>query len=122
MAFLGVIQNHPNHPYAHTNIVFGGARPAILNSANLAATISVCWGFVLHQLELTPEQWATVAAGKELAVKGKGYMYEGKFFQNNWFFNNDDYDLVVTYGEFCRIGYSGSLSEDMICEHPPVKK
>ena len=117
MTFLGVIQNHPNHPFAHANIIFGGGRLPALKPSNLAATISVCWGFALHQIELTPEQWATVETGTEVALKGKGYMHEGKFFQDTWFFNNGDFDLVVTYGEFCRVGYCGSLSEKMIREH-----
>ncbi len=130
----------PNHPFAHTQIGFGLKRPPVSKPrsespkeldgvepstaphevTDQAATISVEWGYELHSLTLTPEQWATILGGEELGVKGAGYWYEGTFFDDYWHFTGGlDGDLIVFYGDDGGTGWNGPLRGATIEEHSP---
>jgi hypothetical protein len=123
MANLGERPIPPNHPFARPQITFGQAQPRFAHTLGVAATISVSWGYELHELTLKPKQWAKVMAGEGLSVDGPGYGYEGEWFQDYWTFDSGlDGDLVVSYGDDGGTGWIGKLSSASITEHPPRSK
>ena len=85
---------------------------------NRSATITVCWGNddVTASVHLTPRNWARIKAGKPLQISGKGYYYEGDFYQDFWNFEGGlDGGLLVTYTD-CGVGFDGILREAEIEE------
>lgn len=85
-----------------------------------AAKITVEWGYESHALVLTPRNWARIVAGKPLAIRGKGYRYEGEFFWDYWEFDGGrDGALLVTYGKDGGTGFGGKLSDALIEEFEP---
>jgi hypothetical protein len=61
--------------------------------------LRVSWanGDVTLDLTITPENWSKVVRGERVVVKGKGYHYEGEFFQDEWSFSGGlDGDLTVS--------------------------
>jgi hypothetical protein len=62
--------------------------------------LRVSWanGDVILNLTVSPENWSKILRGERVVVKGKGYHYEGEFFQDEWYFSGGlDGDLRVTY-------------------------
>jgi len=86
---------------------------------NLAATITVEWGYENHSITLSPDQWSEVKSGEGLGVEGDGYYYEGEFFEDFWNFGSAEeaYSLEVSYGHDGGTGYIGSLSDATVEEH-----
>lgn len=82
--------------------------------------IAVEWGDEEHSISLTPRNWARVKSGKELYIRGKGYMYEGEFFWDYWHFSGGLHgDLTVNYGnrgDYSAVGFTGKLQEASIPE------
>ena len=76
-----------------------------------AARISVYWPDDWKEITLTPRNWKKVLRGGPLKIRGKGYLYEGEFFWDYWYFEGGrEGGLSVTYtggGE----GFIGKLSE-----------
>jgi hypothetical protein len=86
--------------------------------AKLGATISVYWGDDWHSIALTPSKWAKVKGGKPLLIRGRGYSYEGEFFQDTWDFGGGlDGELTVWYGDDGGQGFVGHLTEAEIVEY-----
>jgi hypothetical protein len=82
------------------------------------AAISVWWGRgdeVEALVKLSPRNWGRIQAGKPLRIRGKGYWYEGKWFQGWWKFNGVD-ELVVGYGNDAAVGFIGVLRQAWIIE------
>jgi hypothetical protein len=79
---------------------------------NFGAICAVEWGYELHQVELTPDDWEDIRSGEPVSVDGEGYEYEGKQYQDSWSFNcPSPGDLCVTYDEDeegTSVGYEGS--------------
>ena len=49
-------------------------------------------------LEVPPHTWARIVSGEKATLPGKGYSYEGEWFQDHWHFSGGlDGDLEVTY-------------------------
>lgn len=93
--------------------------------SGMAATIFVEWGYDEHSINLSPENWASVKAGKELLIEGEGYYYEGDFFHDYWHFAGGlDGRLTVTYNDdpdniwSLGTGWEANLSDALIEEHP----
>lgn len=123
MGYIGKVkldEIDPNHPFASTQITFGAKKPESPKQKakdGLAATISVSWGYELHSLTLTPDQWWKVRSGDPLGLEGEGYYYEGEFFQDYWIFSGGlDGELVVNYGNDGGTGWQGSLHSATIEE------
>lgn len=83
---------------------------------DVGAEITVFWGGDPHSIVLTPKNWRRVKSGKPLAIRGKGYRYDGEWFWDYWRFNGPTFELVVDYGEDGACGYNGSLSGAVIVE------
>jgi hypothetical protein len=89
-----------------------------MKKLNLAATITVDWGYENHSITLTPRNWAAIKAGRPHSQRGKGYYYEGEFFWDYWRFAGGlDGELEVNYGGDGGQGYDGLLSDASIKEH-----
>jgi hypothetical protein len=70
-------------------------------------------GDVILDLDVSPDDWSKIVRGERVDLKGKGYHYEGEFFQDDWCFSGGlDGDLTVSYrsldGE-TGDGFAGSL-------------
>lgn len=87
--------------------------------ADIAATVTVEWGYESHVLQITHEDWEEIKSGDQVTIEGQGYTYEGVDFVDYWQFDGGiGCELRVTYvcdadegeGE----GYIGPLTEDMI--------
>jgi hypothetical protein len=84
----------------------------------LCTTIAVNWGHDVHAITLTKRNWTRVGSGRSLSIRGKGYVYEGKFFWDYWdFAGGIGGYLVVRYGGDGAVGFDGVLSDAMIQEH-----
>jgi hypothetical protein len=62
--------------------------------------LRVSWanGDVLLNLAVSPDDWSKIVRGERVVVKGKGYYYEGEFFQDEWTFSGGlDGHLTVSY-------------------------
>lgn len=79
-------------------------------------TITVGWGWDVEvSIELNPDQWEEIEAGRPLQVRGKGFRYEGAFYQDYWYFaGGTEGDLRVQYGEDGGVGFEGKLSDDEV--------
>ena len=81
-------------------------------------TITVEWGYEEHTITLTPRSWAKVKSGNGLGIRGKGYMYEGKFFWDYWRFSGGlQGELTVKYGnkgDYSAVGFDGDLQDAKI--------
>jgi len=81
------------------------------------ALITVEWGYDNHSIKLTAKDWFKVKSGNSLSKKGKGYYYEGTFFQDYWYFGGGlEGSLSVRYGDDGGEGFNGSLNEAIIEE------
>ena len=70
-----------------------------MKKSNLAATITVEWGYESHSIALTPRNWAAIKAGRTHGQRGAGYYYEGEFFWDYWSFGGGlEGELEVGYG------------------------
>ena len=83
-------------------------------------TVSVSWGYELHTLTIGSARWRKIRHGVPIIARSRGW-YEGKSFPCQWSFDlNEEYSLVVTYGEDGSEGFAGKLSDAIIHErHPP---
>ena len=89
-----------------------------MTKPNLAATITVGWGYESHSITLTPRNWAAIKAGRAHSQRGSGYHYEGRFFWDYWSFGGGlDGELNVGYGGDGGEGFVGVLSDARIEEH-----
>jgi hypothetical protein len=60
----------------------------------------VAWGNddVCVELPVTKSQWEKIKRGDDVRIKGKGYWYEGEWFQDTWYFSGGlDGELRVCY-------------------------
>lgn len=91
---------------------------------NFATTVSVSWGYDVEvSIRLTLQDWTTIKSGKPLQISGKGYHYEGEFFEDNWHFGGGlEGPLLVTYGDDGGVGFDGRLCDANIEEHPSSQR
>lgn len=87
------------------------------------AIITVEWGYEIHQLVLSPEDWASVKSGQELNITGEGYRYDGCFYWDYWTFGGGldgsllvEYEDTENYAWSRGVGFDGHLSDAMIEE------
>jgi hypothetical protein len=60
--------------------------------------VSWAYGDVILDLTISPENWSKILRGDKVVVRGRGYLYEGEFFQDRWYFSGGlDGDLTVSY-------------------------
>jgi hypothetical protein len=60
--------------------------------------VSWAYGDVILDLTVSPENWSKILRGERVVVRGRGYHYEGEFFQDRWYFSGGlDCDLTVSY-------------------------
>ena len=94
-----------------------------MKKLNLAATITVEWGYDSHSITLTPRNWAAIKAGRAHSQRGAGYHYEGEFFWDYWSFAGGlDGELEVGYGSDGGQGFVGDLPGATIEEHAYEQK
>jgi hypothetical protein len=65
-----------------------------------AVRLRVSWanGDVILNLAVSPKNWSKIVRRERVVVEGKGYHYEGEFFQDEWCFSGGlDGDLRVSY-------------------------
>ena len=93
------------------------------SKGHLAASITVEWGNNVEvSLTLSQQNWAKIKSGKPFSIRGKGYFYEGKRYQDYWSFGGGlEGSLIVVYGEDSGVGFDGRLSEAKIEEIPAQK-
>jgi hypothetical protein len=73
--------------------------------------ISVLWPDDWKSVVLEQREYKKILAGKPFEKEGEGYSYEGKNFQDYWYFNGGcDSDVVVTYDDG-GTGFEGTLDE-----------
>ena len=90
-----------------------------MKKSNLAATITVEWGYESHSIALTPRNWAAIKAGRTHGQRGAGYYYEGEFFWDYWSFGGGlEGELEVGYGGDGGQGFVGRLCDAQVEEHP----
>ena len=80
--------------------------------------IAVEWGYDIHEVILSPEEWSKVKGGHHLQIRSEGYSEEG-IQSEYWSFSGGlDGRLVVEYGEDYdqATGFEGLLSEATIDE------
>jgi len=100
-----------------------GAATEIDKRSGPSASISVEWGYEMHEIILSPTDWANVLSGESLGIKGPGYYYENVFFQDYWGFGGGmDGRLEVTYGDDGGTGFIGTLRSAVVRELPAVNK
>jgi hypothetical protein len=93
-------------------------RKSRMKKPNLAATITVEWGYDCHSITLTPENWAAIKSGRAHSQRGTGYYYERELFWDYWSFAGGlEGELEVGYGDDGGQGFVGKLSDATIKEH-----
>ncbi len=101
------------------------AKPKGSNDMTLkpgGARISVEWGYLDHEIILTPRNWTRVKRGGALRIRSPGYSEEG-FQWNYWSFAGGlDGDLIVEYGEDGGTGFIGKLRDASIEEAGKAEK
>jgi hypothetical protein len=85
-------------------------------------SLAAVWGDgeVIVELNLDEEQWDRIVRGDRVEIEGRGYWYDGDWFQDIWRFNSGC-ELIVSYGQpsigdFSGEGYVGSIDEVLISE------
>jgi hypothetical protein len=78
-------------------------------------------GEVIVELSLDKDQWDRIVRGDRFKIKGRGYWYDGEWFQDIWDFNSGlhDAELIVWYGQpsisdFSGQGYVGPINDVLI--------
>jgi hypothetical protein len=77
---------------------------------NAGTKLSVSWagGDVTVELSISKQNWSKILRGESLAIRGKGYRYEGEFFWDYWYFSGGiDGELIVCFGSPKDGDYSG---------------
>jgi hypothetical protein len=65
-------------------------------------------GDVCVELPVTKSQWEKIGRGQNVTIRGKGYWYEGEWFEDIWHFSGGlDGELEVCYGQPSEGDYSG---------------
>jgi hypothetical protein len=80
---------------------------------------SVTWGNgdVCVELPVTQSQWEEIKRGADVTVRGKGYWYEGEWFQDTWYFSGGlDGELRVCYED--GDGFVGSPRHALMSKAP----
>lgn len=76
-------------------------------------------GEVMVELAVSKDQWDRIARGDRVEFKGRGYWYDGDWFQDIWHFNCPHGELIIRYGQpndgdFSGEGYNGPISSVMV--------
>ena len=75
--------------------------------------VSVEWGYEQYECPMAQRTWKRIAQGKPVR-RVEPYLYEGKRFKSEWFFNAPDVgSLLVTYDDG-GVGFEGRLEEAVI--------
>lgn len=76
--------------------------------------LSVYWADDWKSIELSQTEWALILDGNEFSKDGEGYYYEGKQFQDHWWFaGGTDGSLEIYYGDG-GTGFIGYLSDEEV--------
>ena len=76
--------------------------------------LSVYWADEWKSIELSQNEWEAILDGNEFSKDGEGYYYEGKKFQDHWWFEGGlDGGLEIYYGDG-GTGFIGSLSDEEV--------
>lgn len=113
MAYVGRIQIHPNHPFAHDCILLVPKRPEHprLPIGRRGITGWVSWGYERHDFRIGYARWRRIRAGERVVVRSVGW-YEGNKFPICWVFDlKAENSLVVSYGNDGADGYIGSIHD-----------
>lgn len=82
--------------------------------------ISVEWGYDLHNISISLEQWIRVLNGEVYQVS-RPYYYEGERFTGNWYFDiNANDQLTVTYDD-AGVGWIGTLDSIEMLQGPEIE-
>ncbi|QOG18173.1 MULTISPECIES: hypothetical protein [Bradyrhizobium] len=76
-------------------------------------------GEVMVELEVSKDQWDRIARGDRVEFKGRGYWYDGDWFQDIWDFNCPHGELTIRYGQpndgdFSGEGCTGPISSVVV--------
>lgn len=80
-------------------------------------TLRVSWAddVVEVSMRISSSEWRNVKDGVNFRKKGRGYWYEGEFFQDYWGFNGDGPgSLIVWYGDDGGQGFVGQVDDAII--------
>ena len=81
-------KKHPNHPFAHNCIIFGGPhqirftdkQPKLPPGGSHGVNVWVSWGYERHDVNVSARKWKRIRSGEAVMVKSIGW-YEGKSFK-----------------------------------------
>ncbi len=117
----------PNHPFANTFIMLGGVSLIIQEKPPLpigryGVTVTVWWGYERHSIRIGAATWRKIRHGVPKTIRTKGW-YEGKSFPCYWQFQEqEEYTLIVDYGDDGGQGFIGDIRDALIEERTPLKK
>jgi hypothetical protein len=86
-----------------------------------SVTITVDYGYDIHSVTFSRQNYDRIAAGKKVAIKGQGFYLDGLRVQDFWVFNRDEPgSLYVGYEDAGEI-YIGNIDDGEVSIDPERK-